>query len=95
MTISSCRIRLLAVLLSMVVADTGQLAAVSYRVKDVGSLKGGTAVAHHINRNGSVVGVSGFPHGFKDHAFFRESPGWNSGFAELFQGRLQRCLRGQ
>jgi len=73
MSNTSCLIRFVAVLLSTLVADTGQLAAVSYTLKDLGSLTGGTAVAHHINRNGSVVGVSGFPHGSKNHAFFVSS----------------------
>src|SRR2546426_9808945 len=70
MTNSTCRIRFLSVLVSLVVAAVDPLAAASYIVVDVGPLTGGTAVAHRINSRGAVVGYSGFPHHFQDHAFF-------------------------
>src|SRR5689334_23995072 len=50
----------------------------TYTVKDLGALRGGSAVPHAINNLGHVVGRSGAPHGSESRAFL-----WASSIRDL------------
>ncbi len=57
-------------LLLMITVTGSALAQTTYRVVDLGVLRGGSARVHAISANGNAVGGSGFVYGTGRHAFF-------------------------
>ncbi|MGC2696261.1 MAG: HAF repeat-containing protein [Candidatus Angelobacter sp.] len=68
------KMRLLSISVLMLLLRVG-VAAQSYTVVDLGTLRPGSARVHGINAAGQVVGESGHPHGAETHAFFWQKAG--------------------